>query len=199
MKLLNAIPVMLIVLGLSPCLAKAADPPVPAPPAGGVNVNAPGVGVHVNGDRPGVEVGRPNVGVDVQSQRELGPRTFAPPATIPQSANRTDPPLVSDNRSDPWRYKWESNRWWYYGPDNRWMLYSTPGGWTYYEPSGSYTAAYGGVPVAPTTTGTVPSTTYYYGYPYYYYGGPGAYVGGPRWGVRVGGWGGYYGYRRGRW
>ena len=59
--------------------------------------------------------------------------------------------MITDNRPDAWRYRWENNRWWYWAPDNRWMSYSEPGGWTYYvAPSGGYTTGYGGVEVAPT-------------------------------------------------
>jgi hypothetical protein len=125
---------------------------------------------------PGVHVDVPALGVHVNTAPAVG---VAP---------------------DQWRYKWDNNRWWYWAPDNRWMVYSDPGGWTYYQLEGSYTAGYGGVTVAPSTTYAAPSTTYvypstgyYYGYPGYYgYGyGPGVYIRGGwgwGWGGRGRGW-----------
>jgi hypothetical protein len=195
MKLRKIILGTLVVVGAAVCQVYAADVQRAGEgAAGGVNVNSPGVGVRVNADRsaPGVEIRTPNVGVDVQNQRGAAANADPPPVGAMERR------VITDNRPDAWRYKWENNRWWYYGPDNRWLWYSTPGGWTYYSPSGSYTTGYGGVEitpapaaVAPTPIYPVPSTTYYYGYPgYYYYGRPGVYIGGPAWGVRVG---------RGRW
>ncbi len=182
MKLFYAIPAALAIVGLSAFQASAIDvhvgPPA-GPEPGGVNVDAPGVGVHVNA-------------------APAAPVVPAAPAG-PGVENRGVTNVIGDNRPDQWRYKRENNRWWYYTPDNRWMWYSEPGGWTYYQPSGSYTTGYGGEVVAPSTTYTVPPTTYYYpstgyyyGYPGYYYGGPGIYIG------RGWGWGGYGAYRGGR-
>ena len=202
MKLQHTIPVVLGILALSAYQARAVDP-VRAP---GVDVNTPAADVRV-GDQnqgtrginvqsgpggTGVSVAAPNVGVGVQAP--------APPIA---TEARAEANRITDNRHDPWRYKYANDRWWYWSPENRWMTYSSPGGWTYYEPSGSYTTGYGGVAVAPPAAGYVapqpattyyyPDTTYYYGYPgsyygyrgRYYYGGPGVYLGGPRWGVRV--------------
>ena len=190
MKLHYAIPAVLAIVALSACQASAID------------VNAPGVGVHVNGPQgmpagnpqgAGVNIATPNVGVDVRSQGVPMARDNVP-REEPQSGARIETNVTGDNRPDQWRYRLVNNRWWYWAPDNRWMSYSSPGGWTYYDPTGNYTTGYGGAPVAPGTEYTAPATTNYYypnsGFYYYpgryYYGGPGIYFG---WGR---GW-------RGRW
>ncbi len=173
MKLHYAIPAALGILTFSVLQAQAVD------------VRAPGVAVQSGPNGTSVVVGTPNVGVNIQA-----------PAAPVAGVVRPEASRFTDNRPDPWRYQWASNRWWYWTPENRWMTYADPGGWTYYQPSGSYTAAYDGVTVAPSTTDVTPpattysypNSTYYYGNPgYYYYGRPGIYVG-------RGGWG--YGYGR---
>jgi len=159
--------------------------------------------------RPSLNVPTPAASVNVQSGPALAP---AEANSLPPRADvaRAETNVITDNRPDAWRYKWDNNHWWYWAPDNRWMSYSDPAGWTYYEPSGSYTAGYGGVGVtvapAPATTYTYPTYAYpsygYYGYPYNYYGGgyyggnygrSGVYINGGGVGVGIG-FGG-----RGRW
>jgi hypothetical protein len=196
--------------------ARRTMPPAnPSPPAAsdangaaGVNVNAPGAEVQVNRTQaPGTtgvnaHVQTPSVGANVETRGEREIRGNSSSDRRFQGRTRSATNLVTDNRPDPWRYKWENNRWWYWAPDNRWMWYSDPGGWTYVNPNGGYSTGYGGVtvappvptvPVAPSTETVVPPSTtyynypssgYYYGYPSYryYYGRPGFYYGGRGWG-----------------
>jgi hypothetical protein len=63
---------------------------------------------------------------------------------------------ITDNRPDPWRYKFENNRWWYWTPENRWMTYSDQYGWTYPESAGGYTTGYAPATAAPAVQYTVP-------------------------------------------
>jgi hypothetical protein len=223
MNLNRTIAAALAIAALSTYQAWAID--VPSAPAeqGAQNATAPiqNQALPNTGANAGVNAGtrfeaNPNlntqqgVGANVQSsgamqQGELNTRVqsqIPPPVNAGVNAAGTmqgnvavTEHVITDNRADPWRYKFENNRWWYWTPENRWMIFSDQLGWTYPQVSGGYTTAYAPATAAPTVEYAVPSTTYYYnsypGYGYYnygyprrfYFGRPGYYVGRPWWGV----------------
>jgi len=188
MRFVSSISAALAIVAFSAFQARAVD--VGVGPAGGVHVDVPTAGVHVN---------TPPVANPALNPANVDVRTEGPAAARQEA--REEQRLTNDNRPDQWRYKYEGNRWWYYGSDNRWMYYSEPGGWIAYSQTTPYTANYGAAVVTPDASVAVPAPGYvapapgYYspGYGYYnngyyapgYYGG--VYIGGPRWGVGVGG------------